>query len=169
MSAIMAARLAGYLTIVAIDVKPNRLALALELGATHVIDATITDPIAAVHRITGRGADYAIEASGRPEALRQAVDCLALLGVCGVIGGMPAGTEVSLDANKILFGLTVRGILGGDSIPDVFIPKLIELYLSERFPIDRLITQYPLRDINQAAADSLGGAVIKPVLRPATP
>jgi aryl-alcohol dehydrogenase len=168
LSAIMAARLVGYLTIIAIDVKPNRLALALELGATHAINATTTDPGAEVCRITGRGADYAIEASGRPEVLRQAVDSLALLGVCGVIGGMPAGTEVSLDANQILFGRTVRGILGGDSIPDVFIPKLIELYLSGRFPIDRLITKYPFSGINQAATDSLSGVAIKPVLIPIT-
>lgn len=166
LSAIMAARLAGYTTIIAIDVRPNRLALALELGATHAIDATNVGPAREVRRITGRGADYTIEASGRPEVLRQAVDCLALLGVCGVIGGAPAGTEVTLDANKILFGRTVRGILGGDSIPDAFIPKLVDLYVSGRFPMDRLITSYPLGQINRAAADSLSGIAIKPVLRP---
>ncbi len=66
----------------------------------------------------------------------------------------------------ILFGRTVRGILGGDSIPDAFIPKLVDLYVSGRFPVDRLITHYPLGQINRAAADSLSGIAIKPVLRP---
>jgi aryl-alcohol dehydrogenase len=97
--------------------------------------------------------------------VRQAVDCLAITGVCGVIGGAPPGTEITLDVNRILFGRTVRGILGGDSVPDLFIPKLIELYVSRRFPFDRLITFYPLEQINQAAEDSLNGIAIKPVLR----
>jgi aryl-alcohol dehydrogenase len=166
LSAIMAAHLAGYTTIVGVDVKPNRLDLALELGATHVINASAADTVAELRRITGKGLDYALEATGRPEMLRQAVDCLALLGVCGVIGGVPAGTEVSLDANRILFGRTVRGILGGDSIPDLFIPHLIDLYLAHHFPFDRLVTFYALDDIERAVIDSLSGTVVKPVLRP---
>jgi aryl-alcohol dehydrogenase len=68
--------------------------------------------------------------------------------------------------NRLLFGRTVRGILGGDSIPGLLIPHLIELHLTGRFPFDRLITFYPLEEINQAADDSLGGRVVKPVLRP---
>jgi aryl-alcohol dehydrogenase len=166
LSAVMAAHAAGDTTIIGIDTNPARLELAAELGATHVINATVTDPVAEVWAITGTGADYAIEASGRAEALRQAVDCLGLLGICGLIGGPPAGAEVTLDMNRILFGRTVRGILGGDSIPDLFIPHLIELYLRGRFPFDRLITFYPLREINQAADDSLAGRAVKPVLRP---
>jgi aryl-alcohol dehydrogenase len=166
LSAVMAARAAGYTTIIGVDTNPARLELATGLGATHVINAAVTDPVAEVWAITGTGADYAIEAAGRAETLRQAVDCLALLGVCALIGGPPAGTEVTLDMNRILFGRTVRGILGGDSIPDLFIPHLIELYLSGRFPFDRLITFYPLGEINQAAEDSLRGSVVKPVLRP---
>ena len=71
-----------------------------------------------------------------------------------------------MDLNQILFGRTVRGILAGDSIPDLFIPRLIDLYLAGRFPFDRLITFYPLREINQAADDSLRGRVVKLVLRP---
>jgi aryl-alcohol dehydrogenase len=166
LSAVMAARATGYPTIVGIDTNPARLELATGLGATHVINAAAADPVAEVWAITGTGADYAIEAVGRAEVLRQAVDCLALLGVCGLIGGPPAGTEVTLDMTRILFGRTVRGILGGDSIPDLFIPHLIELYLSGRFPFDRLISLYALREINQAADDSLRGSVVKPVLRP---
>jgi aryl-alcohol dehydrogenase len=165
MSAIMAGRLAGYATIIAVDVNRARLQLARELGATHTIVATENDPVAEVRRITGRGADYTIEATGRPEVLRKAVDCLGLLGVCGLIGGAPRGTEVRLDVASILFGRTVRGILGGDSIPDIFIPQLIELYAGGRFPFDRLIKFYPLAQINQAATDSLAGTSIKPVLR----
>jgi aryl-alcohol dehydrogenase len=166
LSAVMAARVAGYTTIIGVDPNPARLELATELGATHVINATMADPVAEIRAVTGTGAGYAIEATGRAGVLRQAVDCLALLGTCGLIGGPPAGTEVTLDMNRLLFGRTVRGILGGDSIPGLLIPHLIELHLTGRFPFDRLITFYPLEEINQAADDSLGGRVVKPVLRP---
>jgi|SRR5262249_6413846 len=86
-------------------------------------------------------------------------------GICGLIGGAPAGTEVRLDLNHILVGRSVRGILAGDSISDLFIPHMIELYLAGRFRFDRLITFYPLREINQAASDSHYSRVVKPVLR----
>ncbi|MBT5435526.1 MAG: hypothetical protein P8Q36_02135 [Alphaproteobacteria bacterium] len=80
--------------------------------------------------------------------------------------GAPEGeAEVVLDVNSLLFGRTVRGIIEGDSIADVFIPQLIELYRQGRFLFDMLISFYDLADINQAAADSESGKVIKPVLR----
>src|SRR5262249_19249076 len=116
-------------------------------------------------RVTGAGVGYAIEATGRAGALRQAVDCLAQLGICGLIGGAPAGTAVRRDLNHILVGRIVRGILAGDSISDLSTPHMIELYLAGRFRFDRLITFYPLREINQAASDSLYSRVVKPVLR----
>ena len=65
----------------------------------------------------------------------------------------------------IMNGRTVMGILGGDAIADLFIPKLIELYSQGRFPFDRLITFYPFDDINKAVEDMVKGRVMKPVLR----
>jgi aryl-alcohol dehydrogenase len=62
-------------------------------------------------------------------------------------------------------GKTVRGIIQGDSVPELFIPQLIELYRQGRFPFDRLIKFYSFDEINQAAADSETGVAIKPVLR----
>jgi aryl-alcohol dehydrogenase len=61
---------------------------------------------------------------------------------------------------------TVKGIIEGDVIPDLFIPRLIELYKQGRFPFDRLIKYYALEEINQAVEDMEKGLVIKPVLRP---
>ena len=76
MSAVMAAHLVGCGTIIAIDLKPARLELARELGATHTVDATTDDPIEAVRAITGGGASFSLECSGVPAVLRQAVDML---------------------------------------------------------------------------------------------
>ena len=62
-------------------------------------------------------------------------------------------------------GKSIRGIIQGDSIPELFIPQLIELHRQGRFPFDRLIKFYTLDEINQAAADSESGVTIKPILR----
>ena len=62
-------------------------------------------------------------------------------------------------------GRTVRGIIQGDSRPEQFIPRLVDLFVEGRFPIDRLVTFYDFAAINQAAADAVDGTTIKPVLR----
>jgi aryl-alcohol dehydrogenase len=80
------------------------------------------------------------------------------------MGVSPAGTEFNLDMNAVLFGRSVRGIIEGDSVPQVFIPRLIDLYQQGRFPFDKLIRTYPFADINQAVEDVESGKVIKPIL-----
>jgi aryl-alcohol dehydrogenase len=167
MSAVMAARIVGCATIVAIDVISERLELARELGATHTIDANESENVVEeVQGFTGGGADYTLESSAIPAVLRQAVEALAPTGVCGIIGAAPLGTEVSLDMNDLLIpGKVVRGIVEGDSVPEVFIPRLVDLYAQGRFPFDRLVQYYSLDEINQAAEDAEKGATLKPVLR----
>lgn len=164
LSAIMAAKVVGCTTIIGVDIRPQRLALAKELGATHTINGAEGKTVEQILAITGKGANYSIETTALPQIFRQAVDCLALTGICGLIGAAPLGTEVKLDMNTILFGRTVRGIIEGDSVPDIFIPQLVELYVQGRFPFDKLIKHYKLEDINTAAAEAESGEVLKPVL-----
>jgi aryl-alcohol dehydrogenase len=166
LSAVMAARVAGATTIIAADVVPSRLALAKELGATHTVNSRETDPVEAVRKITGGGADFTLESSGRPAVLRQAIDALAIKGVCGIVGAPALGTEASFDVNGVMTtGKRIIGIIEGDSVPDLFIPSLVELYQQGRFPFDKLVKFYPLDQINQAAEDSEKGIMIKPIVR----
>lgn len=166
LSAILAAVACGCATIVAVDIHAERLKIAQQFGATHTINSDHTDPVAEIQKFTGTGVEYSLECVGIPKVLRQAVDALTVTGVCGLIGVSPLGAEVSLDMHNILDGRTIRGIVEGDSIPDIFIPQMIQLYKQGRFPFDRMITFYPLDQINQAAEDSEKGRVLKPVLRP---
>ena len=166
MSAVLAAVVCGCTTIIAVDINPDRLETAKELGATHTVNAGEGDPVEAILDITGGGAEFSLECVGNPKVLRQAVDVLPRLGVCGLTGVVPPGTEVSLDMDLLMNGRTVKGILGGDAIPDLFIPRLIELYSQGRLPFDRMITFYPFNEISQAVEDMEEGRVIKPVLRP---
>lgn len=165
MSAIMAARLVGCATIVAVDVKANRLQLARELGATHAIDNAGGDAVDAIRQATGgRGVNFSIDTTALPGVIRQAVDCLAPPGTCAVLGLSPEGAEVSLDINVLGTGRTVRGVTEGECVPSVMIPALIEWWRQGRFPFDRLIRKYEFHAINQAAADMTSGETLKPVL-----
>ena len=166
LAAIMAARVVGCATIIAVDINPQRLTFARELGATHTIDSGSVDAVQEIRAIAAEGVQYSLECTGLPRVLRQAVDSLRLTGVCGVVGVAPLGTEVTLDMNGILFGRSVRGIIEGDSIPDIFIPQLVELWRQGRFPFDRLIKCYPLSEINEAVRASEHGEVLKAVVRP---
>ena len=131
-----------------------------------LINGVESDAVEEIGGITGGGANYSLETTAVPAVFRQAVDCLAPIGVCGLVGAAPLGTEASLDMNNILIpGRTVRGIVEGDSVPDVFIPRLIELYDKGRFPFDRLVEFYDLQEINQATRDAEEGTTIKPVIR----
>jgi aryl-alcohol dehydrogenase len=164
MSAIMAARLTGCGTIIAIDVNPQRLELAVELGATHTVDARRRDPVEDVRAITG-GAAFSLECTGVPAVLRQAVDMLGSDATCGVIGAPPFGTDVALDVNELIaLGRHVRGIVEGDSVPQLLIPELVRLWSEGRFPVDRLVATFPFDQINDAVDRMSDGSVIKPVV-----
>lgn len=167
LSAVLGAVLCGANPIIAVDLNRDRLELAQDLGATEVIDAGGGDVVEQLLELTGgRGIRYAVEATGLPAVLRQAVDALASPGTCAVVGAAPLGTEVSLDMSTLLAGRQVIGVIEGYSVPDVFIPRLVALHAAGRFPFDRMVKRYPLAGINQAVADSLDGTAIKPVLVP---
>jgi aryl-alcohol dehydrogenase len=165
-AAVLAAAIAGASTIIGIDLLPARLELARELGATDVIDARGADPIEEIMALTGHGVDFALETTGVPTVLRSAVDCLAPLGTACVIGAPRLGTEVALDVNTILTGgRSVRGVVEGDSVPQLFLPALVRYWEQGRFPVERLMTFYDFDAIEQAAGDAQAGRTIKPVLR----
>jgi aryl-alcohol dehydrogenase len=85
-------------------------------------------------------------------------------GACVLVGSARAGTEVSFEMPVLQGGRTVRGVVQGDSRPREFIPRLLDVFLAGRMPLDRLVTRHPLAEINRAAADATSGATIKPVL-----
>ena len=82
-----------------------------------------------------------------------------------LLGAPPTGTEVTFDMQSFLTGKTTRGVIEGESIPQIFIPQMIELFQRGEFPFDKMIKFYDPKDINQAVADSEKGVTIKPVIR----
>jgi aryl-alcohol dehydrogenase len=164
LSAVMAARIVGATRIIAVDIVPSRLELALELGATDAIDASAGNPAQAIRDRTRYGVDFSFNTTRSPAVFTQALECLAMRGVAGFVGA-PLGAWTP-DMFQILGGgRSVRGILGGDASPGFFIPLLIEYYRQGRLPFDRLIRFYPFQDIDRAFADCEHGVTVKAVLR----
>ena len=164
LAAVMAAKLSGASTIIAVDTQQQRLEMAALLGATHIINAARENTFALVGSIAPTGMNFALDTSGNLAGIRQAVEHLAPRGTCGLINSAKGG-EISLNILQLLTGgRVVRGIHQGDSVPEVFIPQLIELYAQGRFPFDKLVKFYQLGEINEAIADMESGKAIKPVV-----
>ena len=166
LSAVMAAQIAGATTIVAVDTNDERLSLATELGATHVINPRTASAAEEIIKITGYGINYALDTTGIAAVIRNAVDSLAPRGVCGILGASGPDAQITLNETHFMSGgRRLIGIVEGESNPDTFIPTLIDLYKQGRFPFDRLVKFYAFSDINQAIRDSESGVAIKSILR----
>lgn len=167
MAGLMAARAMGAATVIAVDRVPQRLDLAMQLGATHTLLADgQTDVVGQIREITGGGANCTLDTTAVSAVLRQAVDCLAPLGRCGFVGGAPVGTTLEIDVRDMMLnGKTLRGIVEGDANADVLIPQLIAMQAQGLFPFEKLMKVYPFEAINQAMADAKSGHTVKPILR----
>jgi aryl-alcohol dehydrogenase len=166
LSALIAAKIAGCDPIVAVDVHEPRLALARELGATHTINhSTCSDVVGEIRKIGGSGVRYSLETAALPAVFREAIESLMPAGTCVLLGSARRGNEVSFEMPFLQQGRVVRGVVQGDSVPQQFIPALVDLIMAKKFPIERMITFYDFADINRAAQESSAGIAIKPVLR----
>ncbi|MGX7894606.1 NAD(P)-dependent alcohol dehydrogenase [Tsuneonella sp. HG222] len=163
LSAVMAAKLVGAKRIVAIDIDRSRLELARDLGATDCIAADEEGVADKVRAVTGRGVDFTFNTTTVPEVHSWALDALAMNGTAGFVAA-PRGDWTPRMFAMLAGGRQLRGILGGDAHPGLFLPQLAEYWRQGRFPFDRLLTFYPFAEIDRAFADAHSGKAIKPVL-----
>jgi aryl-alcohol dehydrogenase len=164
LSAVMAAKLVGCSTIIAIDRNEERLNLARELGATDILTSLDGDVLGKIREMLPAGADFVLDTTGVPPVVVQALGVVNRRGSVVLVAGTP-GEKITLDMSVLLSGASIQMVAEGASVPRDFIPRLIEHYRAGRFPFDRLIRFYDFHDINQAAKDSITGKAIKPVLR----
>jgi len=154
LSAVMAARIAGYERIVAVDPLPGRRAIALDVGATEAVpDGSLL-----------RGLAHSVDCVGLPEVVRDAVACLAAPGTCVTVGFRGGSNPVELDQRLLMGGRGIRGSIEGDAIPQRFIPELVGHFAAGRLPVDRLVRTYAFAQVNAAIAAMEEGQVVKPVL-----
>jgi S-(hydroxymethyl)glutathione dehydrogenase/alcohol dehydrogenase len=98
--------------VIAVDVKAAKLDHAQALGATHAIDTSLEDAVAAIRRLTRLGADYTFVAVGDTRAVSQAVEALAPGGTCVLIGVPETGATVPLDVRPLV---TAERVIRGSS------------------------------------------------------
>jgi Zn-dependent alcohol dehydrogenase len=168
LSCVMGAHLAGASAVIVIDVVAERLAMGRTLGATHVIDASLTDARTELARLVPRGLDHAIEAIGRADTLTLAFECLRPKGQLVAVGLSSRDTELSVPLNQLVQReKRIVGSLYGSANPVVDLPMLFDLYLAGRLPLDALIGRRYRLDVNNLAYDDLrAGAVGRGVVLP---
>ena len=156
LAVVQGARLAGAATIVAVDVLPDKLALALELGATHAVDASDGDSVAKVRELTD-GVDYAFSAITAPSGLVDAVRMCAYAGTATLVGVPPPGRTLDLDPERDLFNpkVAIAVTHGGDTIPQEDFPFLAQAALEGRLDLARFVTKTIALDEVPEALDAL--------------
>lgn len=151
LAAIQGARIAGARLIIAVDVAEAKLAKALELGATHTVDASTGDPVTAIRELTRGGVDYSFEAIGLKTAAEQCFDCLKPGGTATVVGMIPVGEKIELDGPMFLREKKIQGCSMGSNRFKVDMPRYLELYRQGRLKLDEMITRRGrLEDVNEA-------------------
>jgi aryl-alcohol dehydrogenase len=166
LSALLGGKIAGCSPLILIEPQQSRRDIAKELGADHVIDPNAGDIVEAVRAIVPAGADLVVDTSGFLPAVTSSTSMIATKGKIGLVG-LPGDFTAALPVpiiQWITMGGTVRGIVEGDSDPDVFLPALIAHHDAGRLPIEKFITTYPFARINEAIEDAHKGTSIKVVL-----
>src|SRR5258705_4104703 len=160
LNTIQAARMLGAGKIIAVDVMRQKVAWAEAFGASHVVDASKEDPVAAVQRLSGTGGvDFTFEVVGTQKTIEQAVLSTHRGGTCVIVGVSPAGTRISLDPSLFLQQRVLTGSSFGGGHQRTDVPMLIDLYMSGKYKLDELITRrLPLAGRNEGVGLMLPGA-----------
>jgi S-(hydroxymethyl)mycothiol dehydrogenase len=142
LAVVQGARLAGASAIVAVDVLPEKLGLALELGATHAVDASGGDAVAQVRELTD-GVDFAFSAVTAPAGLADAVRMCAYAGTATLVGVPPPARTLDVDLERDVFGpkVAIAVTHGGDTIPQQDFPFLAQAALDGRLDLARFVTR----------------------------
>jgi S-(hydroxymethyl)glutathione dehydrogenase/alcohol dehydrogenase len=166
LNALMAAALAGAMPVIGIDPNPTRRALAKIYGATHVINPSEPDVLGEIKKIVPQGVDLAVESSGVPAVMEQAINATRQQGGRAVvIGNASHGAVLSLNPGVFNQGKSLFGTWGGDSVPDRDYGRFARLLGSGRFPVRDLLSKpYSLDEADQALQELASGKVSRPLI-----
>ncbi|RMJ04700.1 hypothetical protein CDV36_014630 [Fusarium kuroshium] len=166
LAGVMAAKMIGCKSIIAIDRVDEKLRLAKELGASVLINNEKCPdgfPQATRDATNGAGSSITIDTTGVLPVIQQALDMTSILGKMVLLGMSGASLEVDITKFK-LSGKTLLGSVQGDAVPSTFVLQMIKWYREGIFPIDKLTSFYKAEDFNLAMQDMKVGRAVKPVL-----
>lgn len=164
--AVAAAAVSGATPVIAIDVNADKLAVAQTQGATHSINPNTTEVVAEIQRLCPGGVDVAIEATGRPAVMQQALEAVRPQGGLAVIAGNASfGEQWLLDPRLLNQGKRIVGTWGGDNQPDRDFPRYQRLLVAGRLSVTALLSgRYALTQVNDAIDDLEHGRAVRPMI-----
>jgi S-(hydroxymethyl)glutathione dehydrogenase/alcohol dehydrogenase len=165
LNAIQGSRIAGATTIVAVDVNPEKEALAREFGATHFIGMDGKDSAEAIGQVCPDGVDSSFECVGRSDLSRVAIEALAGGGSCVLVGTTPVDAEVSFLSRDLWLDKNIMGCRYGSAQPHHDIPTYLKLYRAGLMLLDEMVTNvYPIEDVERAFEDMATSTIARTVL-----
>ena len=167
LSAVMGAKAAGAWPIIAVDVLASKLELALKCGATHVIDASKTDPVEAVRELTHGGVQTAFEVVGDETVMAQAFAATRRGGRTVTIGLTHPDKKLVISALAVTAEERVlMGSYMGSCVPQRDIPRFIDMHLQGLLPVDLLRSRtIALGEVNEGFDALERGEVARQVIR----
>ena len=165
LSIIQGARIGGAGRIIAVDTVETKLGLALELGATDVVDASGGSVVEKILDLTNGGVDYSFEAIGTKATAEQAYEMLKPGATATIVGMIPQGAKIELDGPSFLRERRIQGSNMGSNRFRIDMPRYIEFYRQGRLKLDEMVTQrLRLDQINKAFDDMSNGRVARSVI-----
>jgi S-(hydroxymethyl)glutathione dehydrogenase/alcohol dehydrogenase len=164
-SVIQGAKIAGARQIIAVDIIDDKLKTAQQFGATDTINSAKADPVKTIRKMTSGGAEFAFEVVGIPELLQQAFYCLAPHGTAILVGAIPVGESVSVNAGHFFLEKRIIGCMMGSNRFTLDTPRYLELYRQGKLDLDSMVTRHePLEGISKAFDAMTSGEVTRTVL-----
>ncbi len=156
--------LAGCSPLIAIDLLPEKLDLARQLGATHCINAAQCDVLEELKKLGSL--DFAIEASGNVGVMQQAFQAVRQQGgVAVIVGNARFGSQLSLDPQLFNQGKQLLGTWGGDNQPDLHFPVYCDFLKKKELKLQPFLANvYSLHEIEKAIDDLEKGVALRPLL-----
>ncbi len=165
LSAIQGARIAGANKVIAVDMVGSKLELAQKLGATHVVNASTDDAVAAVKDLTGGGVHNSFEAVGMKQTAEQSFKMLRRGGRATVIGMIPVGTSVEVHGVELLDEKILTGSNMGSNQFRTDMPRFVEMYMDGRLMLDEMVSKHiKLEDINDGFEEMKTGEIARSVI-----
>lgn len=168
LSVIQGARLAGASRIIAIDIRPEKTALAMKLGATDEIDGSRVNPVEALMQLIPDGVDYAFDAIGNTKTTEQAIQMLGLGGAAVIVGLPPSGAKASFE--PLVLAEADQRILGsnyGSVRPSIDIPALVDRYMDGDLDLESMVSaRRPLAEAKAALDELNAGIALRTLLIP---
>lgn len=166
LSALMALRSFECRQVIAIDLSDEKLALAKNLGATHVLNPLRDDVINQVLKWTSGGAESCVESAGTVTSIELGFALIRKGGGKLLFASHPAeGETIRLAPHELISGKHIAGTWGGGSLPDRDIPRMFKTFSENNIPLNQLLTKrYRLEEINEALDDLEAGTVFRPLI-----